>query len=80
MDTVNVGARSIVVTVEFPLKLAKRNSITVETAGDTRFRECDDGDSVRIGFDDLEEGRKVRVKGIVRDGDYLATTVIQYVP
>jgi hypothetical protein len=52
----------------------------VETTVDTRFKQCDDGDSVRIDFNDLKGGWRVRIKGIVDGGSFVATRVIQYVP
>ena len=54
--------------------------ITVYTTDDTHFKQCEDGVSVRITFDDLEKGWKVRIKGVVDDGTYVASVVIQYVP
>ena len=80
IDTLDASARTIVVTVESPLTLLKYNPITVKTTSETRFKECEDDVSVGIGFNDLEAGWKVRVKGTVNDGVFVATTVIQYVP
>ncbi len=74
----NSVERTIDVLVEFPASLA--GDITVETNGDTRFKECEDGVSVRIDFEDLEVGWKVRTSGVVDGGSYVAIRVIQYVP
>ncbi len=73
------GEKTIDVDVEYPLKLAKYESLEVETTVDTRFRQCEGDTCSRIYFKDLEEGLNVRIKGIVKDGVFIATTVIQYV-
>ncbi len=54
--------------------------ITVYTTDDTHFRECDDGVSGGIKFDDLELGWSVRIRGVVDGATYYASVVIQYVP
>jgi hypothetical protein len=56
----------------------KDATITVQTTGTTRFKECVDGTSYRITFADLENGSGVRVSGVVSGGVYLASSVIQY--
>ena len=57
------------------------NQITVQITGDTRFRQCDpDGDMTRIVCAQLVDGSGVRAIGIVDDGAYVATRVIQYIP
>jgi hypothetical protein len=74
------GAKTIEVLVDSPDKL-EGQLILVETTDSTRFKECEDGVSVRIDFDDLEEGWQVRIAGTVTsDGGYVASRVIQYVP
>lgn len=72
-------ALTIGVLVESPASLAG-DLITVQATGDTRFKECDEGTSYRIDFDDLKVGRDVRISGVVVGGTYVASRVIQYVP
>ena len=78
--TINPDARTITVEIVSPLNLLKYNPLTVETTVDTRFMQCEDEVSVRIGFSDLEKGWDVRIKGTVDGGVFVATKVIQYVP
>jgi hypothetical protein len=80
IDALDAGARTITAQVATPESLLKYNPLTVATTSDTRFKQCDDGTSVRIAFGDLQEGANVRIKGTVIDGVFVATTVIQYVP
>ena len=79
IEALDPDALTISVTVETPLSLAGE-TITVQTTTGTRFKECDDGTSYRIGFDDLVVGLKVRISGTVVGGVYVASRVIQYVP
>jgi hypothetical protein len=80
VDGLDADAGTIEVLVDSPDKL-EGQLILVETTDSTRFKECEDGVSVRIDFDDLEEGWQVRIAGTVTsDGGYVASRVIQYVP
>lgn len=81
IDALDDDAGAIVVTAKSPLSLVKHNPITVETTVDTRFRDCELGE--RISFDELEVGAPVRIKGLVKDGVFVANLVIlkpAYVP
>lgn len=75
----SLGADTILVLVETPLKYAG-DYITVGTTESTRFRECDDGTSYSITFEDLIVGRNVRISGTVDGDNFIAARVIQYVP
>jgi hypothetical protein len=80
IDALDAGARTIDVTVMSPLKY-EDDTITIKTTVDTRFRDCEQ--DIRIDFNDLEEGATVRIKGVVKDGVFVATLVIlnpEYVP
>ena len=72
---------AITVEVITPERYLKDNPYTIQTTGDTRFRECDPEaeQSQPITFGDLKEGSYVRVAGTVEDGVYVAGRVIQYV-
>jgi hypothetical protein len=80
IESRNLEAKTITVMVETPENLLKYNPITVETTIGTIFKQCEEDASVRISFGDLQEGWNVRIKGIVHDGVFAATKVIQYVP
>ena len=72
---------AIIVEVITPERYLKDNPYTIQTTGDTRFRECDPEaeQSQPITFGDLKEGSYVRVAGTVEDGVYVVGRVIQYV-
>jgi hypothetical protein len=80
IEGLNSDAGTIAVKVETPDRLAGE-TLTIQTTGDTRFRECDPEaeQSQPITFEDLKEGSYVRVAGTVEDGVYVAGRVIQYV-
>ena len=76
IEDVDEGARTIDVTVLSPLSFGG-DTITVQITVDTRLRDCES--DTRIDFDELEKA-PVRTKGVVKDGVFVATKVIQYVP
>lgn len=77
IESLDGDALTIDVEVETPLKY-QGAVITVGTTGSTRFRECDDGTSYGITFDDLVVGWHVRIAGTVDGDDFIAERVIQY--
>jgi hypothetical protein len=81
ITSLGLSDKTIVVDVKSPLNLLKYNPLTVKTTVDTRFRDCEQ--DIRIDFNDLEEAATVRIKGVVKDGVFVATLVIlnpEYVP
>lgn len=73
IDALDSDDRTIVVTVVSPLSLAKLNPLTVQTTGETRFKECDGS---KISFGDLASGDIIKVAGVVDGGSFIATRVI----
>jgi len=73
IDALDTGARTIDVTVLSPLNFGGA-TITVKTTVDSRFRDC--ALDVPIDFEDLVVGAPVRIMGVVKDGVFVATSVI----
>jgi hypothetical protein len=78
ITTLNSTAGTIAIKVATPLYF-HNTTITVQTATDTQFKECEDDVHHKISFEDLVPGRQVRISGVVIDGTYFAASVIQYV-
>jgi hypothetical protein len=76
---INTDALTITVAVTSPSHYAG-DSIIVQITNATTLKECDDGESYRISFGDLEEGYNVQATGALDGGILLATKIIQYVP
>lgn len=56
------------------------DTIIVQVTDATKLKDCEEGTSERISFEDLTEGLDVRVTGAFVGNVFVATKIIQYVP
>jgi len=77
IEDIDYGARTFTILVETPLRY-KDATITVQATAATTVKNCVDGISSRVSFNDLVEGNYVRVTGTFSSSVFVASMIIQY--